>query len=490
MFDAPRLFTVGVIGRARPSAVLPAGARRRRRRCRSSARSSRPAALADFLATILADLPPADDERAAAAHRGARPDGDGVGRRDDDRRLRRASPTGSSSSWRRSSPSRTRMASRCHSRTRPACGSGSPAARWPPTSSMHGSWSPPVGRRAGCAANRSTPRAMSAPDSTEPGGTESEVETRLRTGRDRGARPHAVELERDVPGRGPSAGNRLHRVRSDRTDRRARTAARGSVRAVYKPHRGERPLWDFPDGLYLREVAAYRAGRCARLGARPADHPARRAARHRLAAALRRRRLRAALLHARTRTRSSIPSCERICAFDIVANNTDRKSGHVLIDADRHLWGIDNGLSFHAEFKLRTVIWEFGGEPLPDDVADGLTRLLDCRSGRGARRSARPVRTRCGAGPGGRSVVAGSVPRRPDRPPLSLASRLRRPLGQPEFRSGLSVDIGTKSALKASMSSTGLVAVELQFTALMLRWFTVGVNVPRRAWRRVPGDLG
>ena len=53
-----------------------------------------------------------------------------------------------------------------------------------------------------------------------------------------------------------------------------------------------------------------------------------------------------------------------VALFDILANNTDRKSGHVLIDGDDHIWGIDHGLCFSADFKLRTVVWEFGGEPI------------------------------------------------------------------------------------------------------------------------------
>ena len=56
--------------------------------------------------------------------------------------------------------------------------------------------------------------------------------------------------------------------------------------------------------------------------------------------------------------------------FDVVANNTDRKSGHCLIDRDDHIWGIDHGLCFAADFKLRTVIWEFGGEPIPDALLE------------------------------------------------------------------------------------------------------------------------
>ena len=66
-----------------------------------------------------------------------------------------------------------------------------------------------------------------------------------------------------------------------------------------------------------------------------------------------------------------------MAVFDIVSNNTDRKGGHCLVDADRHIWGIDNGLSFHQEFKLRTVIWEFGGEPIPAALLDDVRRFVD-----------------------------------------------------------------------------------------------------------------
>ena len=71
------------------------------------------------------------------------------------------------------------------------------------------------------------------------------------------------------------------------------------------------------------------------------------------------------------------PGFKEICAFDFVANNTDRKGGHILLGEDGELWAIDNGLSFHQEFKLRTVIWDFAGDDLSQDVTNGLTRLLD-----------------------------------------------------------------------------------------------------------------
>ena len=98
-----------------------------------------------------------------------------------------------------------------------------------------------------------------------------------------------------------------------------------------------------------------------------------------------------------------------VAVFDLLANNTDRKSGHVLIDADDHIWGIDHGLCFAADFKLRTVVWEFGGEhdrrrprrPAPARIAD--------RRPAGDRRTARRRRGRGGP-------RAGVVGRRP--PPL------------------------------------------------------------------------
>jgi uncharacterized repeat protein (TIGR03843 family) len=69
------------------------------------------------------------------------------------------------------------------------------------------------------------------------------------------------------------------------------------------------------------------------------------------------------------------PALMQVCAFDVVANNADRKSGHVLLAEDR-LWAIDNGLCFNTHEKLRTVIWDFGGVPLAQDVVEDLSRLV------------------------------------------------------------------------------------------------------------------
>jgi uncharacterized repeat protein (TIGR03843 family) len=147
-------------------------------------------------------------------------------------------------------------------------------------------------------------------------------------------------------------------------------------RAIYKPHQGERPLWDFPDGLYVREAAAYDLSCAVGWDCIPPtivrDGPFGAGSvqwfidadfdRHHFIL------VDDEAFHEQLR---------RMCAFDIVANSTDRKAGHVLVDPDDHLWGIDNGLSLHAEFKLRTVIWEFAAEPLPADLAEDLCRFLD-----------------------------------------------------------------------------------------------------------------
>jgi uncharacterized repeat protein (TIGR03843 family) len=147
--------------------------------------------------------------------------------------------------------------------------------------------------------------------------------------------------------------------------------------AIYKPLRGERPLWDFEPGLHKRELAAYWLSVATGLDLVPptvlrdgplgegslqwfidADHQQ----------------------HYFTIYENREDLHERLkdfAFFDIIANNTDRKSGHVLIDGDDHLWGIDHGLCFATDFKLRTVVWEFGGQPVPDHLVEVAARLAD-----------------------------------------------------------------------------------------------------------------
>ena len=178
-----------------------------------------------------------------------------------------------------------------------------------------------------------------------------------------------LEGELDIEGRMPWSSNATFLVNVTSGERHGR--------GIYKPLRGERPLWDFEPGLHRREVAAYRLSRAMGLDLVPptvlrdgplgegsvqwfvdADH-----SQHYFT------------LHEQ---RPDLHDALRpIAVFDVIANNTDRKSGHVLIDADDHVWCIDHGLCFSADFKLRTVVWEFGGEPIDDDLLARVARIAE-----------------------------------------------------------------------------------------------------------------
>ena len=140
--------------------------------------------------------------------------------------------------------------------------------------------------------------------------------------------------------------------------------------------RGERPLWDFPSGLARREVAAYELSKALGWELVPPtvmrDGPDGRGL---------------ACSSSSTPTSASTTSpCGRTSATTTPSATcapstswptaTDRKGGHCLVDGDGHIWAIDNGLSFHHEFKVRTVIWDFAGERLPDDLAADLQTLV------------------------------------------------------------------------------------------------------------------
>jgi len=182
------------------------------------------------------------------------------------------------------------------------------------------------------------------------------------------------EGEVEVVGEMPWSSNRTFLV----------TCAQGDVEiaAIYKPVRGERRLWDFPEGIYRREIAAYHLSEMLGWGLVPEtvereDAPLGPGSLQRFVPAdfsehhftlveqeAHHRRLRV------------------ICAFDAVANNADRKSGHCLLGEDGTIWAIDNGLCFHRQPKLRTVIWEFAGEPVPGPVLADLAALVDNLPGR------------------------------------------------------------------------------------------------------------
>lgn len=168
----------------------------------------------------------------------------------------------------------------------------------------------------------------------------------------------------DVEGRMPYSSNATFLVdlRLDADD------VSPSGRAIYKPLRGERPLWDFPSGLYKREVAACVLSDAMGLHVVPPtvvrDGPFGEGSLQWFIDA----RFEEHYFTLFEQREDLHDQFRNIAAFDIVANNTDRKSGHCLIDADDRVWAIDNGLCFASDFKLRTVIWEFGGEQLSDDL--------------------------------------------------------------------------------------------------------------------------
>lgn len=143
-----------------------------------------------------------------------------------------------------------------------------------------------------------------------------------------------------------------------------------SGRAIYKPLRGERPLWDFPSGLFKREVAACVLSDAMGLHVVPPtvvrEGPFGEGSLQWFIDA----RFEEHYFTLFEQREDLHDQFRAIAAFDIVANNTDRKSGHCLIDSEDRIWAIDNGLCFSADFKLRTVIWEFGGEPLSDDLRE------------------------------------------------------------------------------------------------------------------------
>jgi hypothetical protein len=142
---------------------------------------------------------------------------------------------------------------------------------------------------------------------------------------------------------------------------------------VYKPRRGESPLWDFPSGtLCQREVAAYLLAR--ELGWPRVPPTVLRTQGPFGAGSLQ------LFIDAQPRLGylddGSVADdrWREIAAFDVLSNNADRKGGHCLLDGEHTLWAIDHGLTFHVDPKLRTILWEYAGEALPDALRPGLER--------------------------------------------------------------------------------------------------------------------
>lgn len=172
------------------------------------------------------------------------------------------------------------------------------------------------------------------------------------------------------------------------------------IQAVYKPISGEKPLWDFEDGtLAGREYAAWLVSEAlgwsvvpttllrdglsgpgmVQLWCEPdADQAAvdivaegtQDPAQLHVLDALDHRDQPVSLVHEDT------PALRRMALFDVVVNNTDRKGGHVLAMPDGHRYGVDHGVCFHVDDKLRTVLWGWAGLPLTEGETAGLTGLV------------------------------------------------------------------------------------------------------------------
>jgi hypothetical protein len=154
------------------------------------------------------------------------------------------------------------------------------------------------------------------------------------------------------------------------------TAADEEVMAVYKPRRGEMPLWDFPEGtLCRREVAAYVVAR--ELGWPNVPPTVLRDGPEGLGSAQ--------LFvefdptqHYFTLAGTHDDEFRRVALFDVVVNNADRKGGHCLLAPDGTIWIVDHGVCFSEEPKLRTVIWEHAGERVTPELRADLVRLRSC----------------------------------------------------------------------------------------------------------------
>jgi uncharacterized repeat protein (TIGR03843 family) len=165
--------------------------------------------------------------------------------------------------------------------------------------------------------------------------------------------------------------------------------------AVYKPLKGERPLWDFPDHtLHLREVAAYELSRALGWDLVPVtvlreDGPVGPGSLQRFVAHDPDEHYFALLEHGGQAIREQLVD---MVVFDLLANNADRKGGHVLLErpvpdeadpgssAEERIRLIDHGVTFHVQPKLRTVGWHFAGEPVPERLRADLVRVAEALS--------------------------------------------------------------------------------------------------------------
>jgi hypothetical protein len=144
---------------------------------------------------------------------------------------------------------------------------------------------------------------------------------------------------------------------------------------VYKPTRGEQPLWDFPTGtLAKREVVAFKISEALGWDLVPPTV-------YRRVGPLGPGSVQQYIEHDATYHYFNFEADDKerlrpVILFDSLVNNADRKASHVLVDAHGHIWLIDHGLCFHTEDKLRTVIWDYAGDPIPEALREDVRRFL------------------------------------------------------------------------------------------------------------------
>jgi uncharacterized repeat protein (TIGR03843 family) len=147
------------------------------------------------------------------------------------------------------------------------------------------------------------------------------------------------------------------------------------IHAIYKPQKGEQPLWDFPDGtLCQRETAAYVVSEA--LGWHLVPPTVLREDSQGMGM------LQAFIQHDPSQHYFTFSVDQKLqlrsmVLFDFLINNADRKAGHCLVDTNGSIWGIDHGVCFHTESKLRTVIWDFAGQDIPDQYLRSIQEFLE-----------------------------------------------------------------------------------------------------------------
>ncbi len=149
------------------------------------------------------------------------------------------------------------------------------------------------------------------------------------------------------------------------------------IDAIYKPIKGERPLWDFPDhSLAKREVAAFIISSLLRWQFVPPTILRSKAMPYEIGS------LQLFIPHDPEINFFNLPmitaeTIQKIITFDYIINNADRKGGHLLLDDQNEIWLIDHGVSFNTEYKLRTVIWDYAGLQIPNNILVDIQKFTD-----------------------------------------------------------------------------------------------------------------